>query len=121
MERQERLNFLETPQLPALAVEIPISARSSIAGKAGASGRAAARLRAGSQYARVLAEIRRRPCTDHDIAKATGLPLTTVLARRWALIHRGLVLAEPVGIVDTAQGTQNSLWGVSEAGRSIQV
>ena len=95
--------------------DVPISARSSIAGQCGASGREAVKLKAGSQAARVLAALQAGPKTDHELAAATGLPLTTVLARRWALIHKGLVGREPVGSKPHGEA-RNALWALTEKG-----
>src|SRR5678815_1600408 len=49
--------------------------------------------RAGSQAARLLnLYTKYGPQTDHESAKALGLPIATICARRHALIDRGLVI-----------------------------
>lgn len=95
------------------SAEIPVSARSSIAGQCGASGRKAVELKAGSQAARVLEALQDGPKTDHELVERTGLPLTTVLARRWSLIKRNLIQGQPVGKKRHGDAW-NALWAVTE-------
>lgn len=105
------LFVVEVEQLP-----VPVSGRSSVARKCSESGKVAVRLKAGSQAARIRELLRGGALTDQEIAAATRLPLTTVLARRWALIHNGLVEEKPVGF-QQSQTALRSLWGLTEKGR----
>lgn len=105
------LFVVEVEQVP-----VPVNGRSSVARKCSESGKAAVKFKAGSQAARIRDLLRHGPLTDQQIAAATRLPLTTVLARRWALIHKGLVHEEPVGY-QQSQTALRSLWGLTEKGR----
>ena len=65
--------------------------------------------RAGSQAARLLnLYTTYGPQTDHQSAKALGLPLATICARRGSLVKKGLVAA--CGWCYGPYGTKNTKW-----------
>ena len=109
---QQRLTF-STPSTDVSfrTPDVPVQGCSQVARMASASGRQAVRLKSGSQAARVLAALQESPKTDLELVAATGLVLTTVLARRWMLIHKGLVQREPVGVKRHGEAL-NAIWGV---------
>jgi len=76
------------------------------------AGAAVALPRAGSQAARLLALYRSYgPLTDHQAQKVSGLPLSTVNARRAVLVSKGLVCV--CGKETGPFGAPNTLYGVA--------
>lgn len=76
------------------------------------AGAAVALPRAGSQAGRLLALYQvSGPKTDHEVAARLGLPLSTVNARRNALMARGLVVVK--GTALGPFGAPNTLYGVA--------